>query len=138
MPESNLTIYAFRLKPGQDLKKELVAYVNKHHITAGFILTCVGSLQCATLRLADREKPSVHKRKFEIVSLVGTLEPDGGHLHISLSDSTGRTMGGHLMEGSLIYTTAEIVIGVANTLRFTRAMSADSGYEELVVEENKT
>jgi hypothetical protein len=49
--------------------------------------------------------------KHEIVSLVGTLALDGDHLHIAVSDSTGRTIGGHLMEGSLVYTTAEIAVG---------------------------
>lgn len=44
---------AFRAGPGQDLKKELVAFVSKRGIHSACVLTCVGSLQSATLRLAD-------------------------------------------------------------------------------------
>jgi len=40
--------------------------------------------------------------------------------HICISDSTGKTIGGHLLEGCKIYTTAEIVIGTTTTYEFTR------------------
>lgn len=33
---------------------------------------------------------------YEIVSLVGTIAVNGPHIHISLSDGTGTTIGGHL------------------------------------------
>jgi predicted DNA-binding protein with PD1-like motif len=50
---------AFRAEPGQDLKKELVAFVIKSEVHSACVLTCVGSLQSATLRLADHsaDKP---------------------------------------------------------------------------------
>jgi len=73
----------------------------------------------------------------EIVSLVGTLAAKGGpHLHISVANSQGQTIGGHLMEGNSIYTTAEVVLGNANNLLFVRELDPQSGYEELVVECN--
>jgi Plants and Prokaryotes Conserved (PCC) domain len=50
----------------------------------------------------------------------GTLTPDGPHLHISVSDGTGKTIGGHLVEGCPIYTTVEIIIGEAEGIAFTR------------------
>ncbi len=49
--------------------------------------------------------------KFEIVSLTGTLAESGSHLHAAISDNIGNIIGGHLKKGSIIYTTAEIVIG---------------------------
>ena len=97
--------YVLRLHPHQDLKQSLVEFAEKEHLQAGVILTCVGSLECAALRLADRPGTEYLNGKFEIVSLVGTLSPDGPHLHISLSDGSGKTTGGHLQDGSLIYTT---------------------------------
>lgn len=133
MHNASMEVHAFRLKPQQDLKQALVTYVTEHTIYAGFILTCVGSLRRAAIRLADHEGTTFFEGKFEIVSLVGTLEPNGGHIHISISDSTGKTIGGHLMNGSLIYTTAEIVLGSAPNLRFTREPCKDSSYDELVV-----
>jgi len=68
------------------------------------VLTCVGSLTRAVIRLAGQPEATTFDGKREIVSLVGTLALDGDHLHIAVSDSTGRTIGGPLMEGSLVYT----------------------------------
>jgi predicted DNA-binding protein with PD1-like motif len=51
---SNLKVHAIRVKPNQDLKAELDNYVRKHNLKAAFVMTCVGSLTKATLRLAYR------------------------------------------------------------------------------------
>lgn len=129
----NARIYVLRLKPGQDLRLELERFAKAKHIQAGYIVTCVGSLQKAALRLADNSDSTNFSGKFEIVSLVGTLSQDGPHLHISLSDGEGKTTGGHLVEGCEIYTTAEIVIGDAKGLKMTREQDSQSGYKELKV-----
>lgn len=125
--------YALRLKPGQDLRREINAFVEQHQIRAGAMVTCVGSLTQATLRLANQEQPTVYHGHFEIMSLVGTLSTNGGHLHLAVSDSTGRTIGGHLLDGNLVYTTAELVIGVLQELDFRRESDATFGYRELTV-----
>jgi uncharacterized protein len=126
-----LRVLALRLHPGQDLRQQLEAFVKEKRIRAGFIITGVGSLRRASIRLADQPSATAFDDKFEIVSLVGTLGQDGVHLHISISDKTGKTIGGHLVEGCLIYTTAEIVIGDASGLRFTREQDKETGYKEL-------
>lgn len=129
--------YSFRLRPGQDLKAELDAFIRQRDIGAGAVLTCVGSLTDVTLRLANQEGPSVWQGHFEIVSLVGTLSTNGSHLHLSVSDSTGRTIGGHLLDGCKIYTTAEIVVGVMPALIYTRESDPTFGYKELVVRKRR-
>lgn len=128
-----MTVYALRLTPGQDLKRELEAFVQKQKIQAGFVITCVGSLQQAMIRPANQPDALTRTDKFEIVSLVGTLSTNGSHLHISLSDSLGTTIGGHLLEGNRIYTTAEIVIGEAEHLTFTRETDPQTTYKELTI-----
>jgi predicted DNA-binding protein with PD1-like motif len=128
---TGLKTYALRLRPGQDLRVELEKLTRRRGIRAGFILTAVGSLQKASLRLANQNSPTSFEDKFEIVSLVGTLSPDGPHLHLSLADATGRTIGGHLVEGSIVYTTAEIVVGELKGVRFTREQDEQTGYKEL-------
>ncbi|AKD58372.1 hypothetical protein SD10_06670 [Spirosoma radiotolerans] len=125
--------YSVRLKPGQDLKKSLEMVVQQERISAGAVLTCVGSLTDVTLRLANQETASVWKGHFEIVSLVGTLSVNGSHVHLSVSDSTGRTIGGHLLDGCIIYTTAELVIGVMPELIYAREPDPTFGYKELVI-----
>jgi predicted DNA-binding protein with PD1-like motif len=128
-----MRVYALRLRPGQDLRQELEKFTKEHGIKAGFVITTVGSLQKASLRLADRSDATGFEGKFEIVSLVGTLTQDGVHLHASISDGTGRTVGGHLVEGCLVYTTAEIVVGEATGMEFRRETDKSTGYKELTI-----
>lgn len=123
--------YAFRLHPGMDLKKEISKFVIKNNIRAGVLVTCVGSLTHAKLRLADETIVRDYDQKFEILSLVGTLGLDDVHLHISLGDSEGKAIGGHLLDDCIIYTTAEIVIGSIEGLAFNREFSPETGFKEL-------
>lgn len=129
-----MDVYALRLSPGQDLRKELESFARDHGLQAGFVVTCVGSLQKAVIRPANQSVALTRTEKFEIVSLVGTLSADGPHLHIALSDSTGATIGGHLLEGCEIYTTAEVVLGNARSLRFRRTVDPATGFPELTIE----
>lgn len=129
-----MKIFALRLKPNQDLKESIKNFVTSNNIEAGFILTTVGSLKQATLRFANQNDSKVLQDKFEIVSLVGTLSTHGIHLHISISDKDGKTIGGHLEKGCLIYTTAEIVIGVSEDFIFVRTVDENTGYKELEIQ----
>ncbi len=131
------TTHAFRLLPGQDLKQSIELYVKQHQIAAGWIATCVGSLTEYEIRFANQEKSYSDKGHFEIVSLVGTVSVNGSHLHVSLSDSTGKTIGGHLMEGCKIYTTAEIVIGESKEHVFARTKDGSTPWQELEVKPAK-
>lgn len=132
-PMSAITAHAFRLKPGQDLKKEIQQYVTDHQIKAGWISTCAGSLVVYQLRFANQPDARSDSGHFEIVSLTGTVSVNGSHLHLSLSDSTGKTTGGHLMEGCKVYTTAEIVLLSSNDFIFTREKDGTTPWEELQV-----
>ncbi len=89
------------------------------------------------MRLANQEGPTTYQGHFEIVSLVGTLSVNGSHVHLSVSDSTGRTIGGHLLDGCKIYTTAELLIGVMPSLTYIREPDPTFGYRELVVRKKK-
>jgi uncharacterized protein len=131
------TTYAFRLKPGQDLKQEIQKIVAEKQIKASWISTGVGSLTDYAIRFANQPQGSTGSGHFEIVSLVGTLSVNGSHLHISISDSTGNTIGGHLMDGCKIYTTAEIVIQASNEFEFKREKDGSTPWEELRVIENE-
>ena len=131
---SSLRAYALRLHPADDLRRQLLAFVAAHGIEAGAVLTCVGSLTAVRLRLTNQEAATPYQGHFEIVSLVGTLSASGGsHLHLSVSDGDGRTIGGHLLDGCLVYTTAEIVLAALPELVFERETDPTFGYNELVV-----
>lgn len=123
----------FRLKPGQDLLEEIEQVVMENDIRAGCILSAVGSLTQATLRLANHDTYNTYTGHFEIVSATGTVSTNGSHLHIAISDEQGTTIGGHLVSGCVIYTTAEIVLAVFSHLVYRREPCERSGYDELVV-----
>ncbi|CAN5802583.1 hypothetical protein BH11BAC3_BH11BAC3_14420 [soil metagenome] len=125
--------HAFRLKPGQDLKQEIQKLVTEKQIEAGWISTCVGSLTNYTIRFANQPEGNSDSGHFEIVSLTGTVSTNGSHIHISISDSTGKTIGGHLMDGCKIYTTAEIVIQSSSDFEFKREKDGSTPWEELQI-----
>lgn len=128
-----MQVHVFRLIPGQDLKKVIQSFVEGNLIEAGWILTCVGSLTSAHIRFANQPDGVVFEGHFEIVSLTGTVSINGSHLHISISDETGKTFGGHLLDNSLVYTTAEIVIGETKELIFERRDDGTTKWKELHV-----
>lgn len=125
--------FALRLKPEQDLRQALETFTQEKDIKSGFILTAIGSLKQTSIRFANQNNATVLDDKFEILSLNGTLAKTGIHIHIAIADCQGKTLGGHLETGCIIYTTAEIVIGVSEDFTFTRIIDAQTGYKELEV-----
>jgi len=130
---STLETCTIRLKPGDDLKKFIDEPAATYHIKAGVIITCVGSLTRASIRFAGESATTVLSGPLEIVSLTGTFSINGSHLHIAVSDATGKTIGGHLKEGNAVYTTAEICLGFLPDLLFTREKDETTGYPELMI-----
>ena len=132
-----MNVMFFRLKPGLDLKTEIEKKLSEHTITAGCIVSCVGGLSQATVRMAGATPESqdirTYKGDYQITSLVGTVSTNGVHLHMSFSDSDGIVHGGHLKEGTIVYPTAEIAIGYEETMSFTREYDEETGFDELVV-----
>ena len=133
---SSITPHVFRLTPGQDLRQEIQKYANEKNIKAGWINTCVGSLTNYVIRFANQAACSMDTGHFEIVSLAGTVSINGSHIHICISDPAGTTLGGHLSDGCLIYTTAEIVLSSSDELEFFREPDGKNGWNELRIIKN--
>lgn len=126
---------AIRLTNGQDLKKMLAELVNQHQIKAGTIASCVGCLSHLSIRLAGAKGTLNISAPFEIVSLVGTLTPNHLHIHIAVADEKGTVWGGHLLEGNIVDTTAELVLHHYPCLNFGREYDPSTGYSELTIRE---
>ena len=135
---STVQAWATRLHPGQDLQDELVHLALEHKLEAVSIQTCVGSLTHLALRMANRPNITYMQGFFEIGSLVGTISNKGEpHLHMIVSDSEGRTIGGHVVSGNKIYTTAEIVMTELKDLIFVREIDPETTYDELHIKTRK-
>jgi len=128
-----MKVLALRLKPDTDLRQTLKNFTLQNNIQAGFILSAIGSLKQATIRFANQDTSAVLDNKFEILTLNGTLATSGIHLHICIADKHGKTIGGHLDNGCIIYTTAEIIIGTTTDFTFTRTPDPQTGYNELEI-----
>ena len=122
-----------RLPPESTLRESLEDFCSKHTPKGAAMVTCVGSLSRARLRMAGRKEIVEREGPFEIVSLVGTWTPKGGHWHISLSDKHGQTWGGHLSYGSIVFTTAEIVLVDIGIHCPTREHDPQTGFNEFYV-----
>ena len=130
-------MHVFRLIKGMDLKKEIVKYCSDNNIKAGIIGACVGCLYEVNFRLAGAESFFHKIDDYEIVSMTGTISEDGVHIHASFADNEGLVIGGHLSEGCLVNTTAEVAIIEIDNYKLTRELDKETGYKELVIEKIK-
>jgi predicted DNA-binding protein with PD1-like motif len=126
-----------RLLPGDDLRAALEAALGSH--TAAFVLQGIGSLSVAQLRYAGIDQPTALRGDLEILTLAGSLAPDGAHLHMSVADAQGHVVGGHVAPGCIVRTTAEILLAILPDHAFSRETDIDgSGFRELVVRSTRT
>lgn len=129
--------FVLRLKRGSDLKQSIVQYCMDNNISSGAIVSAVGSVKEVNIRKADGVNTYFEVKDYEVVSLSGTISEDGPHLHISLSDVNLRVIGGHLMDGTIVNTTMELVIMKFNKYRLSRSFDVETGYKELEVHINE-
>lgn len=133
-----------RLLPGDDVIPSLMKVVLANGWRAASISTAVGSLTQYNIRFANQNTTNSATGHFEVVSLVGTLtsinstaSPTilGGawHLHISVGNEQGTTISGHLVTGSIVYTTLEVVMLFNCGVEYYRADDGTTGYDELQI-----
>jgi predicted DNA-binding protein with PD1-like motif len=128
-----MKVVPLRLQPGDDLRRALEAWMGEQPELAGCVISAVGSLSVAQLRFAGATEATAIRGDLEILSLSGTLAPDGAHLHIAIAGSRGAVIGGHLGAGSLVRTTAELVVGLLPDWRFSRELDPATGFPELAI-----
>ena len=126
-----------RLTPGQDLRAALEAAVLAQNCRAAFVLSGIGSLSTAGIRLAGAKQPTRFTESMEILTLSGTVAVNGdktaSHMHMAVSTATGQVIGGHVAPGCLVLTTAEVLLALLPDWQFTREPDAQTGFDELMV-----
>ncbi|MCP9816422.1 DUF296 domain-containing protein [Synechococcus sp. GreenBA-s] len=100
-----------KLGPGSDLHRSLVQ-LGRAQNAPGFVLGVVGNLSQVAFQCPGPGGPTVLQGDFEIISLQGTVGPEGVHLHLSFSDGDCQVWGGHLEPGSLVLKGADLLVGV--------------------------
>jgi predicted DNA-binding protein with PD1-like motif len=131
--ETGMGTLPLRIGAGRDLRAVLDALVLEQGVRAAFVLQGIGSLSVARLRFAGRPDFTELRGDLEILTLGGSLSPDGPHLHASVSDADGRVTGGHLGPGCIVRTTAEVLVALLPRHRFVRELDPETGFKELFV-----
>ena len=81
-----------------------------------FLLSAVGDLSIVSFKCPLNEKPITLEKKLEIINLSGYLTSTDTHLHISVSDENCSVFGGHLLSGSTVLNSLDVLIGVIPNL----------------------
>lgn len=132
----NLQCHCARLHRGDDLMLSIKDLCREKHIAAGVVLSAVGCISEGRVRDASGVTIREIRDHCEIVSLDGTVSETRCHLHISLSREDLSTIGGHLCSGCIINTTCELVIAELPGIRYGVEEDPETGYDELIFQED--
>ena len=102
------------LEPGSDLRQTLQQLAVAEQ-ASGFVLGVVGNLAQAAFQCPGQSQPTVLSGELEIITLNGTLAPEGVHLHLSVSDGACQVWGGHLEPGSRVLGGADLLVGLLDS-----------------------
>lgn len=99
-----------QIKHNQDLLKAISEHCKANNINKGVVFA-IGALQRAKFSYYNQKEKKFYKRSIEkpveIISCVGNVsvkdEEPFVHAHISVSDSNGNMLGGHLEEGCVVF-----------------------------------
>ena len=108
--------YLLVFRTGQEVMKGLLAFAQKHGLTAGH-LTGIGAISGAVVGYFDPQKKAYlriqEKGQAELLSLTGNLALSDDepffHVHVALGLRDGSTRGGHLFE-AMVRPTVELVL----------------------------
>ena len=100
----------YKLFSGADVFNSL----NELHFNSNstsFLISVVGDLSKVAIKCPLNQKPRTIEKKLEIITLTGYLTSKDSHLHISVSDENCSVYGGHLLPGSIVLNSLDILIG---------------------------
>lgn len=122
-----------RLEKGEDLLEAFTRFARCHQIRLG-IITAIGALQAARIALYDQKSFKYTtweiNEESEIDNLSGNISLKDGevfcHLHATLTMPDGRTIGGHVCEGCIVFACEFIVQEIIGE-DFIRTPDKDTG-----------
>lgn len=133
MTDTALRMLPLRLQPGDDLRRAIERAVRAQGATAAFVVAGIGSLRPARIRFAGLDDETLLDGDTELLTLSGSVGTGGAHLHLSVADAQGRTVGGHACYGCTVRTTAELLLALLPDWHFSRERDPATGWAELAV-----
>ena len=128
-----MRLHPVRLLPGSDLRSAVEELASSLPEGSGFLVSGIGSLAHAQLRLANEANEQHVDGPLEIISVSGSISLEGAHLHMAVASASGHVIGGHVCRGCEIRTTAELLIAELPGYRLSREHDSATGFKELVV-----
>ena len=126
-----------RLRWGDDLLRSVEKIAQEEQLELAGILSAVGCVSRGRVRDASGVTVRDINEDCEIVSATGTVSRKRCHIHVSFSKEDLSTVGGHLMEGCIINTTCELVLGVVDGWHCGVEQDEETGYDEIVFARNE-
>jgi hypothetical protein len=74
-----MSVVPLRLRPGDDLRPYLEEWIGRQNEAVDCVLSGIGSLSVARLRLAGHQESTTLSGDLEIPTLAGTRSSDGAH-----------------------------------------------------------
>ncbi|MFA5321330.1 MAG: PPC domain-containing DNA-binding protein [Smithella sp.] len=132
-PVSSRQIFMGKLSYGCDLLEELTKLAVEHDVRLGRI-EAIGAVQKARIGFYNQEtrqyRFSAFDHPLEITKLIGNISLKDGspfvHAHITLSDASGQSYGGHLATGTIVFA-CEFLLEAFDGPVFNRCLDEETG-----------
>jgi len=108
--------FFYKLSSGSDVFNSLNELQINLNSTS-FLISAVGDLSKVSFKCPLNEKAIILEKKLEIITLSGYLTSTGSHLHISVADENCSVFGGHLLPGSTVLKSIDILLGLIPDLK---------------------
>ena len=103
--------YFYNFSTGVDVYNSLNE-LHRHHNSTSFLISAVGDLSKVSFKCPLNDKAVIFEKKLEIITLSGYVRSTESHFHVSASDENCRVFGGHLLSGTTVYKSLDVLIGV--------------------------
>ncbi len=107
--------YFYNFSQGVDVYNSLND-LQKYHNSTSFLISTVGDLSKVSFKCPKNDQPVIFEKKLEIITLSGYIRANESHLHISVSDENCSVFGGHLLSGTIVLKSLDVLIGVIPNL----------------------
>jgi len=114
--------YFYNFSTGVDVFNSLNE-LDRHDNSTSFLISAVGDLSKVSFKCPLKDKPVIFEKKLEIITLSGYIRSNESHIHISASDENCSVLGGHLLSGTIVLKSLDVLIGVIPNLNKTSISS---------------
>ena len=101
--------FLFRMPEGEEFLSFVNTFAKKNNVIIG-IVSAIGTLKNPKIGYFEEDKGNYRvislEGTYELISALGNITLKDGepfaHIHVSLGDSDGKVLGGHLIEGEIL------------------------------------